>query len=105
VHPNPFSSKLRTSPLGSTGFARIVAAKDNFGGRYVSNLANLQVGTTPSNPSQGGGTSTQFALPGAVPNPGIFSLSNLESLPATTETVTYLAGNTPVTATFTGVSL
>src|SRR5215469_10841647 len=27
------------APLGSTGFARIVAAKDNFGGRYVSNLA------------------------------------------------------------------
>ena len=26
------------TPLGSTGFARIVAAKDNFGGRYVSQL-------------------------------------------------------------------
>jgi len=36
-------------PLGSTGFARIVAAKDDFGGRYVSNLANLSVGTAPSN--------------------------------------------------------
>src|SRR5215471_1703806 len=93
------------APLGSTGFARIVAAKDNFGGRYVSNLANLEVGTAPSNPSQGGGTTTQFSLSGAVQNPGIFSLSSLEALPATTETVTYLAGGTPVTATFTGVSL
>src|SRR5215469_7216358 len=93
------------SPLGVTGFARIVAAKDNFGGRYVSNLANLEVGTAPSNPSQGGGTTTQFSLSGAVQNPGIFSLSSLEALPATTETVTYLAGGTPVTATFTGVSL
>src|SRR5262245_314989 len=41
-------------PLGSSGFARIVAAKDNFGGRYVSNLENLNVGTAPSNPTQGG---------------------------------------------------
>jgi len=31
------------APLGSTGFARIVAAKDNFGGRYVSNLVSLEV--------------------------------------------------------------
>jgi DMSO/TMAO reductase YedYZ molybdopterin-dependent catalytic subunit len=93
------------APLGSTGFARIVAAKDNFGGRYVSNLANLEVGTAPSNPSQGGGTTSQFSLSGAVRTPGVYTLSSLESLPATTETVTYLAGGTPVTATFTGVSL
>jgi DMSO/TMAO reductase YedYZ molybdopterin-dependent catalytic subunit len=93
------------APLGSTGFARIVAAKDNFGGRYVSNLANLDVGTAPSNPSQGGGTTTQLSLSGAVQTPGVFTLSSLEALPATTETVTYLAGGTPVTATFTGVSI
>jgi DMSO/TMAO reductase YedYZ molybdopterin-dependent catalytic subunit len=92
------------APLGSTGFARIVAAKDNFGGRYVSNLANLQVGTAPSNPSQGGGETTQFSLSG-VQTPGVYTLSTLQALPATTETVTYLAGGTPVTATFTGVSL
>jgi DMSO/TMAO reductase YedYZ molybdopterin-dependent catalytic subunit len=93
------------TPLGSTGFARIVAAKDNFGGRYVSNLANLEVGTAPSNPSQGGGTTTQLSLSGAVRTPGVFTLSSLGSLPATTETVSYLAGGTPVTATFTGVSI
>jgi DMSO/TMAO reductase YedYZ molybdopterin-dependent catalytic subunit len=92
-------------PLGSTGFARIVAAKDNFGGRYVSNLANFEVGTAPSNPSQGGGTTTQFSLSGAVQTPGLYTLSSLEALPATTETVTYLAAGTPVTAAFTGVSI
>ena len=92
------------APLGSTGFARIVAAKDNFGGRYVSNLANLQVGTAPSNPSQGGGESTQFSLSG-VQTPGVYTLSSLQALPATTETVTYISAGTPVTATFTGVSL
>jgi DMSO/TMAO reductase YedYZ molybdopterin-dependent catalytic subunit len=93
------------APLGSTGFARIVAAKDNFGGRYVSNLQNLDVGTARSNPSQGGGTTTQFSLSGAVQTPGAYTLSSLEALPATTETVTYLAGGAPVTASFTGVSI
>ena len=93
------------APLGSAGFARIVAAKDDFGGRYVSNLANLQVGTAPSNPSQGGGTTTQFSLSGAVQTPGTYTLSTLQALPATTETVTYLAGGVQVTAAFTGVSI
>ena len=93
------------APLGSTGFARIVAAKDDFGGRYVSNLADLQVGTAPSNPSQGGGTTTKFSLGGAVQTPGTCTLSALQALPVTTETVTYLAGGVPVTTTFTGVSI
>lgn len=93
------------APLGSTGFARMVAAKDNYGGRYVSNLANLEVGTAPALPSEGGGPTTQFSLAGAVKTPGVYTLSSLEDLPATTETVTYIAGGTPVTATFTGVSI
>src|SRR5262245_52716961 len=65
------------APLDDTGFARIVAAKDDFGGRYVSNLADLQVGTAPSNPSQGGGTTTQLSLSGAVETPGNYTLSTL----------------------------
>ena len=93
------------APLGSTGFARIVAAKDNFGGRYVSNLDNLRVGTAPVRQSRGGGVTSQFSLSGAVKTPGVYTLSTLEELPATTETVTYLSGGTSVTATFTGVSL
>lgn len=96
---------LNGAPLGSSGFARVVAAKDNFGGRYVSNLANLRVGTAPSNPSGGGGPSTQLSLSGLVQTPGIYTLATLEALPAITETVTYLAGGAPVTATFTGVSI
>jgi DMSO/TMAO reductase YedYZ molybdopterin-dependent catalytic subunit len=93
------------APLGSAGFARTVAAKDDFGGRYVSNLADLQVGTAPPNPSQGGGTMTEFSLSGAVETPGTYTLSTLQGLPPTTETVTYLAAGVPVTATFTGVSI
>jgi hypothetical protein len=42
------------APLGSTGFARAVAAKDKFGGRYVSNLDNLRVGTAPVQATMGG---------------------------------------------------
>jgi DMSO/TMAO reductase YedYZ molybdopterin-dependent catalytic subunit len=99
------ASQENGAPLGSTGFARIVAAKDNFGGRYVSNLQDLEVGTAPANPSRSGGTTTELSLSGAVRTPGIYTLSSLETLPATTETVTYLAGGAPVTATFTGVSI
>jgi hypothetical protein len=40
-----------------------------------------------------------------VQTPGFFTLSGLQALPATTETVTYISAGTPVTATFTGVSL
>ncbi|HTV44815.1 MAG TPA: molybdopterin-dependent oxidoreductase [Stellaceae bacterium] len=93
------------TPLGSTGFARTVAAKDSYGGRYVSNLENLRVGTAPAMPSEGGGVTNQFTLSGAVTKPGTYTLAQLEALPSTTETVTYLAGGTPVTASFTGVSL
>jgi hypothetical protein len=92
-------------PLGSAGFARIVAAKDDSGGRYVSNLSRLQIGTAPSRPSQGGGAKDQFFLSGSVQTPGAYTLSSLSALPATTETVTYLAAGNPVTATFTGVSI
>jgi hypothetical protein len=93
------------APLGTTGFARIVAAKDNYGGRYVYNLSNLVVGTAPQVPGTGGGLSTQFTLSGEVAHPGTFTLPSLKALPATTETVTYISGSTPVTSTFTGVSL
>jgi hypothetical protein len=93
------------APLGSTGFARAVAAKDNYGGSYVSNLDNLRVGTAQVQTSMGGGVTSQFSLSGAGKTPGIYTLASLEALPATTETVTYLSSGTSVTATFTGVSI
>lgn len=93
------------APLGSTGFARTVAAKDDYGARYVSNLTNLRVGTAPALPAEGGGTTTQFTLSGGVTTPGTYTRSRLQALPATTEMVTYLSGGTSVTASFTGVSL
>jgi DMSO/TMAO reductase YedYZ molybdopterin-dependent catalytic subunit len=91
--------------LGPTGFARIVAAKDNFGGRYVSNLDNLRVGTAQVQTSMGGGVTSQFSLSGAVKTPGTYTLATLEALPPTTETVTFLSGGSLVTTTFTGVSI
>jgi DMSO/TMAO reductase YedYZ molybdopterin-dependent catalytic subunit len=92
------------APLGSTGFARIVAAKDNLGGRYVSNLDNLRVGTAQVQTSMGGGETSEFSLSGAVKTPGTYNLASLEALPATRETVTFLSSGTSVTATFIGVS-
>jgi DMSO/TMAO reductase YedYZ molybdopterin-dependent catalytic subunit len=93
------------APLGSTGFARAVAAKDNFGGRYVSNLDNLRVGTAQVQTSMGGGETSEFSLSGAVKNPCTYNLATLEALPAMKETVTFLSGGTSVTATFIGVSI
>src|SRR5271170_6565067 len=67
------------APLGSTAFARAVAAKDNYGGRYVSNLDNLRVGTAAVQTSMGGGVTSQFSLSGAVKTPGIYTLASLEA--------------------------
>jgi len=93
------------APLGSTGFARAVAAKDNFGGRYVSNLNNLRVGTAQVQTSMGGGETSEFSLSGAVKTPGTYNLASLETLPVTRETVTFLSSGTSVTETFIGVSI
>ena len=90
---------------GPLGFARMVAPGDIAGGRYVSNLVTLHIGTAPSLPGTGGGISSEFKLVGGVSHPGTYTLSTLEALPATTLTPSYLAGGTPVTDTYTGVSL
>ena len=55
-----------------------------FGGRYVSNLAHLDVVQAPSNPSRGGGVSSSFTLSGLVSLPGTYNLANFAALPAIT---------------------
>jgi hypothetical protein len=94
------------SPVGPSGFARMVVPGDTAGGRYVSNLVQLYAGTAPSLPGTGGGVSTQLTLSG-VQHPATYTLSDLmsPSLPATTLTATYLAAGVSVTDTYTGVSL
>jgi protein involved in polysaccharide export with SLBB domain len=87
------------------GFARIAAAGDVAGGRYVSNLADLHVGTAPMEAGTGGGLSTQFPVSGAVATDLTYTLSTLEALTPHTTTVTYMAGGTPVTDTYTGALL
>jgi hypothetical protein len=49
--------------------------------------------------------STQFVLDGAVVTPGTYDLAALSALPPTTQSVTYTAGGTPVTDTYTGTEL
>jgi hypothetical protein len=49
--------------------------------------------------------SPQFSLDGGVGVPGVYDFAHLSALPATTQTVTYLSGMTPVTTTFTGTGL
>jgi hypothetical protein len=91
-------------PSGPDGFARVVAPGDTAGGRYVSNLVDLTVGQAPVPAKGPGGLSTQFTLSG-VKTPGVYTLSTLQALPAVQVTATYTAGGTPVTDTYTGVSL
>ena len=94
-------------PNGSEGLARMVVPGDTAGGRYVSDLVSLQVGSLPE-PSltMPGGVSDQFDLTGAVSDPATFSAITLAAVaPPVTESATYLSGAGSVTDTYTGVSL
>lgn len=85
------------APLTTDGFARTTAPTDIKGGRYVSNLVNLDVEASASTAaSTGGGPSTSFAVSGDVVQAMSFDLTALQAMPATTITV---GGNT-----YTGVS-
>ena len=103
--PNLVAYQVNGAPLGADGFARITAPGDSLGGRYVSNLASLNVVQAPNNPAQGGGQSTSFTLSGLVSHPATYDEASLAALPSVTENVTYTAGGSPVSASFTGVSL
>lgn len=94
-------------PSGSDGLARIVVPGDHAGGRYVSDLIGLQVGSLPEpGPTGPGGISDQVTLSGAVAHPETFTPVTLAALgQSTTETATYFAGTGEVTDTYTGVSL
>ena len=94
-------------PQGSDGLARIVVPGDLAGGRYVSDLVNLQVASLPApGPGGAGGVSTQATVSGAVADASIVTPATLSALnQSTTETATYLAGSSSVTDTYTGVSL
>lgn len=91
--------------LGADGFARTVVPGDQRGGRYVSNLSNLDVVQAPTNPSRGGGPSSSFKLSGLVQRPTTYDAASLAALPFMTEAVTYTSAGQSVSASFTGVSL
>ena len=103
--PDLVAYQANGAPLGADGFARVTAPGDSLGGRYVSNLSSLNVVQAPNNPAQGGGVSTSLALSGLVSHPASYDAAALAALPSVTENVTYTAGGSPVSASFTGVSL
>ena len=94
-------------PNAADGLARVVVPGDNAGGRYVSDLVSLTVGSLPEpGPGGAGGVSPEATLSGAVADPTIVTPETLAALnQSTTETATYVAGATPTTDTYTGVSL
>ncbi len=94
-------------PQGSQGLARMVVPGDHAGGRYVSDLVDLHVGSLPEPQTPGpGGVSDQFTLSGEVAEPKAFTPIILVALAQpTTETATFLSGAGQVTDSYTGVSL
>lgn len=96
-----------SGPLGSDGMARIAVPGDVRGGRYVSNVVSLTVGTSASKQTgTGGGKSDHFTVSGEVVHPGAsFALADLEAFTPVTQTVSFLSGNTSQTRTYTGVNL
>lgn len=122
IHPNFGQSQSliayqQANPSGSTptglgndGFARTTAPVDIRGGRYVSNIARIDVFSANASSQiqgTGGGLSQSFALAGQIVNPRAFNLADLQALPQITRTVSVLSGGnpTPQVRTFTGVSL
>jgi len=94
-------------PQGSNGLARMVVPGDQAGGRYVSDLVDLHVGSLPEPPLPGpGGVSDQLTISGQATEPATFTPITLAALDqATSETATFLSGAGQVTDTYTGVSL
>lgn len=95
-------------PHGSDGLSRIVVPGDIAGGRYVSDLVSLKVGSLPEPaPTGAGGIAASATLSGAVADPTIITPETLSRLTSQTltETATYLSGAGSVTDTYTGVSL
>lgn len=76
-------------------------------GRHLNSLAALTaiglVGMTGA--AIAAGPSSQFDLDGDIGTAGVYDYASLSALPATTQTVTYKAGGTPVTDTFTGTGV
>ncbi len=94
-------------PDGDDGLARVVVPGDAAGGRYVSELVNLQVRSLAEpGPVGPGGISDQLALSGQVMTPSIVTPDTLRaSTQSTMETATYLSGAGQTTDTYTGVTL
>jgi hypothetical protein len=94
-------------PQGSDGLARMIVPGDQAGGRYVSDLLDLDVKSLPEpGPTGSGGISDHLSLSGQVADPGIVTPQTLAALnQSTTETATYTSGAGQVTDTYKGVSL
>jgi hypothetical protein len=94
-------------PTGTDGLTRVVVPGDIAGGRYVSELVSLKVGSLPEpGPAGPGGIAASATLSGAVADPTIITPETLHHLnQSQTETATYMSGGGSVTDTYTGVSL
>ncbi len=94
--------QLNGQNLSTNGFARIVAPGDIKAGRWVSNLASLEVGHVPYLAGPGG-VSSRFTVSGQVFSPLSYDET---SLPGTLAVSTVTVNTQPLAGTiFTGISL
>ncbi|NOG71386.1 molybdopterin-binding oxidoreductase [Roseicella sp. DB1501] len=94
-------------PGGEDGWLRMVVPGDAAGGRYVSHLVNLSLGSGPDfvAGAGAGGVSSSFDLGGAVAHPASFDAADLAALASVTLTASYSSGAGAVSDTYTGVPL
>jgi hypothetical protein len=91
------SSSPFVSFAGGNGSAALIFPDPSAAGRNIDNLSSLQVLSVAVPKAGVGGVSTSVSLAGNVKSPGVYTASDLQAFPATTQTVN---GNT-----YTGVAL
>jgi len=86
---NPSFGGTGAAPYISVSGGKYSLVDPNAGaaGRDLSNLASLKVLAVPALPQGAGGVAPHVTLSGAVANPGVYDLSQLQALPAVTETI------------------
>ncbi|HET6609089.1 MAG TPA: hypothetical protein VFG62_20610, partial [Rhodopila sp.] len=94
-------------PHGSDGMSRVVVPGDVAGGRYVSDLVSLKVGSlSEPSPTGRGGITDSATLSGAVADTMIITPETLMAVnQSQMVTATYMSGSGSTTDTYTGVSL
>lgn len=104
--PHLVAYDINDEPLTFNGFARMISPEDNARGRFVSNLASLEVVSAPRlDMAPVGGATSSFELSGGVANPGTITTADFSGLDMMVREVSFMTGGGQRNETFTGYSL